>query len=258
MKKLIVALPIILIVIGIALNSYAVLHFFSQKTPQLISTPQTRPITSSQSPTPILPSPPTIINSPTSLVNPSPKIPIQIAVNQTKLGHLPYQEGDSQQMMIIASYAQDEYQRFERIAPETALALMKLIYAAREDRVWIIPVSGFRTIAHQDQLWQSQIQRQGSPEAAAKISAPPGYSEHHTGYALDLTDGNLKARDDITYKFAETDAFKWLTLHAKEFGFELSFPKNNSQGVSYEPWHWRFVGSATAQEIFRVAKTQRQ
>ena len=134
----------------------------------------------------------------------------------------------------------------------------RLAYAAREDRVWIIPVSGFRTIAHQDQLWQSQIQRQGSPEAAAKISAPPGYSEHHTGYALDLTDGNLKARDDITYKFAETDAFKWLTLHAKEFGFELSFPKNNPQGVSYEPWHWRFVGSATAQEIFRVAKTQRQ
>jgi hypothetical protein len=66
MKKLIVALPIILIVIGIALNSYAVLHFFSQKTPQLISTHQTRPITSSQSPTLILPSPPTTINSPTS------------------------------------------------------------------------------------------------------------------------------------------------------------------------------------------------
>ena len=250
MKKLIVALPILLIAIGIALNGYVGIHFFSQKTPQSISRPQTQPITSSQSPPSILPPLPTTSNSPTSLVNPSPKTPIQIAVNQTKLGHLPYQEGDSQQMITIASYAQGEYQRFERLAPETALALMKLIYAAREDGVWIIPVSGFRTIAYQDKLWQSQIQRQGSPEAAAKISAPPGYSEHHTGYALDLTDGNLKSRDDITYKFAETDAFKWLNLHAKEFGFELSFPKDNPQGVSYEPWHWRFIGSSTARTLF--------
>lgn len=250
MKKLIFALSIFLITVGIALNGYAVMQFFSQKTPQLTPSLQMQPITSSQSPTPILPPPPTTIKSPTSLVNPSPKTPIQIAVNQTKLGHLPYQEGDSQEMIIIGSYAQGEYQRFERLAPETALALMKLIYAAREDGVWIIPVSGFRTTADQDKLWQSQIQRQGSPEDAAKISAPPGYSEHHTGYALDLTDGNLKARDDITYKFAETDAFKWLTLHAKEFGFELSFPKNNPQGVSYEPWHWRFVSSATAKTFF--------
>jgi D-alanyl-D-alanine carboxypeptidase len=111
-------------------------------------------------------------------------------------------------------------------------------------------VSGFRNISDQEKLFDAQIQRRGSPEAAAKLSAPPGYSEHHTGYAIDVTDGRFP-KQDITYNFATTDAFKWLTIYAKEFGFEMSFPENNSQGVSYEPWHWRFVGSNEAKEIFK-------
>ncbi|MBU7582897.1 MAG: M15 family metallopeptidase [Nostoc sp. TH1S01] len=151
--------------------------------------------------------------------------------------------------MIIGSYAKGENQRFEKLESEAALALMKLINAARDDGVWIIPVSGFRSVTAQEELLQKQIQKQGSPEAAAKISAPPGYSEHHTGYAIDLADGNLPTQD-LTNKFAETRAFSWLNLHAKEFGFELSFPKNNSQGVSYEPWHWRFIGSSHSAAIF--------
>ena len=96
---------------------------------------------------------------------------------------------------------------------------MKLIYAARDEEVWIVPVSGFRTVTAQEKLFQRQIKKRGSSEAAAKLSAPPGYSEHHTGYAIDLTDGNFP-RQDITSQFAETKAFRWLTLHAKEFGFE--------------------------------------
>jgi D-alanyl-D-alanine carboxypeptidase len=153
-------------------------------------------------------------------------------------------------MLIIASYATGEYQRFERLAPDASLALLKLIYTARNDGVWIVPVSGFRNISDQEKLFDAQIQRRGSPEAAAKLSAPPGYSEHHTGYAIDVTDGRFP-KQDITYNFATTDAFKWLTIYAKEFGFEMSFPENNSQGVSYEPWHWRFVGSNEAKEIFK-------
>ncbi|WP_017718020.1 M15 family metallopeptidase [Kamptonema formosum] len=155
--------------------------------------------------------------------------------------------------MIIASYAQQEYQRFEQLDREAGLALMKLIYAARDEGVWIIPVSGFRNIAAQELLFKSQIERRGSPEEAAKLSAPAGYSEHHTGYALDMADG-LSPKKDITYEFEKTNAYRWLTLHAKEFGFEMSFPANNSQGVSYEPWHWRFVGSPRATEIFADAR----
>lgn len=127
--------------------------------------------------------------------------------SQPKFGHFPYPEGDVGKMMIVSSYAQHEYQRFERLAPEAALALMKLIYAARDEGVWIIPVSCFRGITDREKLFKAQIQRRGSPEAAAKISAPPGYSKHHTGYAVDLADGHLPKKD-ITYGFAKTNAFQ--------------------------------------------------
>jgi zinc D-Ala-D-Ala carboxypeptidase len=195
------------------------------------------------------------LNSPAK-INPHPKLPLAIEPStqtlpvQTKYGHLSYQEGDISQMTVVASYAQGKNQRFEKLVDETTQALMKLIYAARDEGVWIIPVSGFRTIDDQYKLFEKQTQKLGSKEAASKLSAPPNYSEHHTGYAVDLTDGHFP-QNDITYKFAETEAFKWLMNNAKKFGFEMSFPQNNPQGISYEPWHWRFIGSPKAVEIFR-------
>lgn len=203
-------------------------------------------------------------NSPSQLVSPNtvtnskvPNLPntnkLQLTNNgniKPKLGHFPYVEADINSLIIIGSYAKLEDQRFERLAQETALALMKMTSAARDEGIWIIPVSGFRDIVAQDKLFNKQIEKRGSVEAAAKLSAPPGYSEHHTGYALDLADGHTPKKD-ITYEFAKTPAFQWLKRHANEYGFELSFPENNSQGVSYEPWHWRFIGSSQAQEIFK-------
>ena len=188
--------------------------------------------------------------SPTT-ISPEPASSLihQTTSEQTNLGHFRYPEADPSQLMIISSYAPGEYQRFEKLEIEAALALMKMIDAARNEGVWIVPVSGFRSIAIQEQLFEAQTHRQGSPEAAAKLSAPPGYSEHHTGYAIDLADGHFPAQD-ITSDFAQTDAFKWLNTYAQEFGFELSFPQNNAQGVSYEPWHWRFTGSPKALEMF--------
>ena len=227
---------IILIVLAINLNSCIDLQSKTHNTKNLA-------INSSEK---ILPSPEL---SPVA----EPPAPTILPV-EPQYGHFPYREDDVKKMMIVASYAQDENQRFERLAPEAAQALMKLIYTARDDGVWIVPVSGFRTLDAQHKLFENQTKRRGSPEAAAKLSAPPGYSEHHTGYAIDLTDGHFP-QQDITYQFAETEAFKWLKTHAEEFGFELSFPENNSQGISYEPWHWRFVGSLKAQDIFRIAKT---
>ncbi len=228
-------IPLILITIGIVINIYAFILFIKPKQP--IVFPTTTPTLSQK------------VKITPSLI-PSVTTPSIRASGKTKLGHFPYQEGDVNQMIVIGSYAQQEYQRYEKLLPEAALALMKLIYAARDEGVWIVPVSCFRSIADQEKLFKAQIQRLGSPEAAAKVSAPPGYSEHHTGYALDLTDGHFP-KQDIRDKFAKTDAFKWLSVHGKEFGFEMSFPQNNHQGVSYEPWHWRFIASPATQVIFK-------
>ena len=171
----------------------------------------------------------------------------------SKLGHLNYQEADKEDLVTIASYAQGKYQRYEQLHKDAALALMKMIYAARDNRVWIVPVSGYRDVEKQHHLFQAQIRRKGSEKEAAKSSAPPGYSEHHTGYTIDLTDGKLVNRD-ITSDFASTDAYQWLVGNAHQFGFELSFPKNNSQGVNYEPWHWRYIGSQEALKTFADAR----
>lgn len=244
-KQLRFVLVIVLVLIGIALNIYAATQFakhessISQPTPNIERELKVQP-TPTATPT---------TNVSSKAVSPG-TTDGKTLLGKSNLGHFPFVEGNSSEMLTIASYGPGEYQRFEKLAPETALALMKLIYAARYEGVWIVPVSGFRNIADQEKLFEVQIQKLGSPEAAAKLSAPPGYSEHHTGYAIDLADGHFP-KQDITYNFAATDTFKWLNLHAKEFGFELSFPENNAQGVSYEPWHWRFVGSTEAQVIFR-------
>ncbi|MUG97210.1 D-alanyl-D-alanine carboxypeptidase family protein [Scytonema sp. UIC 10036] len=157
--------------------------------------------------------------------------------------------------MIVSSYATGDKQRFESLNVEAGQALMRMMYAAREEGVWIVPVSGFRTVEQQQKLFQDQVKRRGSVEAAAKISAPAGFSEHHTGFAVDLADGK-SPNQDVTLEFERTNAYRWLTRHAREFGFELSFKRNNSQGVSFEPWHWRYVGSPNALATFAHARKQ--
>jgi zinc D-Ala-D-Ala carboxypeptidase len=174
--------------------------------------------------------------------------------SDTFLGHYSYNEANQSQLILISSYAEDPYQRFEYFDREAGKALMRLIYAARDEGVWIVPVSGFRDLERQKLLFEKQIEKKGSEASAAKVSAPPGYSEHHTGYAIDLTDGQFP-QQDITNEFAKTKAYHWLTLHAREFGFEMSFPQNNPEGVMFEPWHWRFIGNPDAMTTFTNARS---
>ena len=153
-------------------------------------------------------------------------------------------------MVQIASYPEGRTQRTETLHPDAAKALLDMIAAARADGIWLVPASGFRTLAQQRTLFNAQVAKRKSPEAAAKISAPPGYSEHHTGYAVDLTDGSLAQNQDISPAFASTPAYQWLLKNAATYGFELSFPESNPQGISFEPWHWRYVGTRHARVTF--------
>ena len=169
---------------------------------------------------------------------------------QPKYGHFPYAAQDTSDMVQVASYPEGKRQRTEKMHPEAAKALLDMVAAARADGIWLVPASGFRTFAQQRTLFNAQVAKKGSPEAAAKISAPPGYSEHHTGYAIDLTDGTAPQAQDISPAFANTPAYQWLVNNAATHGFELSFPENNPQGISFEPWHWRYVGNPQAKATF--------
>ncbi|APB33354.1 D-alanyl-D-alanine carboxypeptidase [Gloeomargarita lithophora Alchichica-D10] len=175
--------------------------------------------------------------------------------SETKYGHFPYAQVNQSQLIVMSSYGQKEYQRNVEMERSAGLALFQLMNAARDRGLWLIPISGFRTVAYQANLFNRQVQRQGSEIAAARISAPPGYSEHHTGLAIDLGDGFAAGEGipDITERFGQTRAYEWLQKNAITYGFELSYPPNNAQGVMYEPWHWRYVGSEYARQVFAQA-----
>jgi LAS superfamily LD-carboxypeptidase LdcB len=140
--------------------------------------------------------------------------------------------------------------RVGRLRTAAAKAFKKMAAAAKQDGIEIIPISGFRSVAYQRDLFARAVKRYGSEKKAARWVAPPGYSEHATGLALDLGDGTRRV-NDVDSSFSETSAAHWLAENADRFGFELSFPPNNSQGVNHEPWHWRFVGSEQARALFR-------
>ena len=84
-------------------------------------------------------------------------------------------------------------------------------------------------------------------KARLKYSAPSGYSEHHTGLAIDI--------NETEEWFKDSPAYPWLLEHAFEYGFENSFPENNSQGLGFEPWHWRYIGvNGENKDIFAQAR----
>jgi LAS superfamily LD-carboxypeptidase LdcB len=70
--------------------------------------------------------------------------------------------------------------------------------------------------------------------ARGEASAPPGFSEHHSGKAFDF--------NSVEITFENTPEFKWLESNASKYGFRLSYPKNSTKGAGYEPWHWYYVG----------------
>ena len=106
--------------------------------------------------------------------------------------------------------------------------------AARGD-VELVPVSGFRSIARQAEIFREKLAAGDRLEDILRYVAAPGFSEHHTGCALDIGSPEHVELDE---DFARTGAFRWLEAHAREFGFTLSYPRNNPHGIGYEPWHW--------------------
>ncbi|MCY7391169.1 MAG: D-alanyl-D-alanine carboxypeptidase family protein [Leptolyngbyaceae cyanobacterium CAN_BIN12] len=183
-----------------------------------------------------------------STTNPTAS-PTAASVNaDTMLGHFRYPEAPLAELTPIVS---DGSVKLRKAA---AKAYQEMQAAAQQEGVSLVPLSGFRTLTDQDYLFFGKKAERGQVAAErAKVSAPPGYSEHHTGYTLDIGDGAVPALN-LSPDFENTSAYKWLKVNAPFHSFELSFPKNNKQGVNYEPWHWRFVGDRASLETFYKAR----
>ena len=164
------------------------------------------------------------------------------------LGHLPYEQVSESELSPITS---DGRIRLHKAA---ATKFKQMQAAARNQGIILTPISGFRSVDSQDYLFfDVKEQRVQDASKRAEVSAPPGYSEHHTGYAIDIGDGKVPATN-VSPNFENTAAFRWLEQNAARYSFELSFPPDNPQGISYEPWHWRFVGDRKSLETFYKAR----
>ncbi len=184
-------------------------------------------------------------NNPTSTAINSPATP-DTTNSDTLLHHFRYTEAPAEQLVSIRGGLQ--------LRSAAAKSYREMVTAARAAGVNINTISAFRSVAEQQRLFfEVKAERAQIATKRAEVSAPPHYSEHHTGYAVDLGDGSNPAAN-LNQGFENTAAFKWLSANAPRYSFELSFPANNSQGVSYEPWHWRYVGDSDSLETFYKAK----
>ena len=107
--------------------------------------------------------------------------------------------------------------------------------AAARDGVKLQSVSAFRSIEYPLGILQRKLERGLAMDEILRISAAPGYSEHHSGRALDLTTPGFAP---IEEEFERSPAFVWLNKNAPEYNFALSYPRDNPHGIAYEPWHW--------------------
>ena len=139
----------------------------------------------------------------------------------------------------LVSIGEDSLGREQRLAPRAAEAWKRVLDAAARDEVSLLVVSGFRSVEYQCALIQRKLDRGMAIADVLKINAAPGYSEHHTGRALDLTTADSQP---LEVGFETTPAYAWLTEHAGEYGFRLSYPRGNPHGINYEPWHWAYIG----------------
>ncbi|CAI7766069.1 unnamed protein product [Closterium sp. NIES-53] len=162
--------------------------------------------------------------------------PASLPVKDQVLGHYAVEEAPHNDLRPVMG---DGSVQLRTAAARSFLSMQD---AARRDGIFLTPLSGFRSVRDQQSVFYGvKAARNQNIRQRAKVSAPPGFSEHHTGYALDIGDANSPATH-LEFDFENTEAFYWLQKNANRFHFELSFPPDNTRGIMYEPWHWRFVG----------------
>ena len=129
--------------------------------------------------------------------------------------------------------------RMQRLAPPTARAWREMKTAAFADGIELLLVSGFRSVRYQADLIRNKLAAGHDIESILKVNAAPGFSEHHTGRAVDIATPGSRP---LTAEFESSAAFAWLGKHAGRHGFTMPYGRNNVYGFSYEPWHWSQLG----------------
>jgi zinc D-Ala-D-Ala carboxypeptidase len=135
----------------------------------------------------------------------------------------------------LISIGMDIYGRPQQLRPQSAERWRAMQLQAQKDDVVLLVISAFRSVDYQRGVIVRKLATGKSIGSILRVNAAPGFSEHHTGCALDLT---TSGHASLETGFETTAAFSWLIRNAGRFGFRLSYPRENPHGIAYEPWHW--------------------
>lgn len=138
--------------------------------------------------------------------------------------------------------------------------LSDMIQAASKDGITLRIVSGYRSHAYQVSNYNAKVNeyiakgesKEKAQADAATVVAPPGTSEHETGLSCDIISSDWYTKhSELDDTFDQTKEYAWLSSHAAQYGFILRYPKGKESVTqyTYEPWHYRFVGTANASKI---------
>ena len=129
-----------------------------------------------------------------------------------------------------------------------AAALEEMFAAAKAEGINLAIVSGYRSYSKQSSIY-GRKKAQNGQEAADKVSARPGTSEHQLGLAMDLA---KRGSSQLNNAFGKTDEGKWVAANAHKYGFIVRYMEGYEDvtGYIYEPWHVRYVGPEMAEAIY--------
>lgn len=131
----------------------------------------------------------------------------------------------------------DIFNRDTELTREAADAWNAMKTDAERHDIKLQLVSGYRGTHYQAELIRKKLDAGQAIERILRVTAAPGYSEHHSADALDLTAPGITP---LTQEFSMSRAYEWLKSQARLYGFRESYPNHNRHGIEWEPWHWRY------------------
>src|SRR6056297_1052021 len=166
----------------------------------------------------------------------------QVARLHRELG-IPANYGVKHRLMTVpetdkrVSVGLDIFNRDTELSLEASNAWKAMRADAKHHDIELQLVSGFRSLHYQAELIRKKLASGQSIERILRVTAAPGYSEHHSADALDLTAPGITP---LSQEFSMSRAYEWLKSQARLYGFRESYPNHNRHGIEWEPWHWRY------------------
>ena len=161
----------------------------------------------------------------------------QLGLSQEYLNGLLLPKFKEETRLVLADISPDGKERL--LTPEASESWKALKSKALADGMTLFTYSAYRSFEFQFQLVRDRIRIGETVEKALCRLTPPGFSEHHSGRAVDIA---CPSFPHLIQEFDRSVEFRWLQDNASEFGFFMSYPKGNTFGIMYEPWHWCFLG----------------